>query len=470
MAHINFSLLVAWTSICMLVASSPVLPRFIGNNKVTSFSAADSIARGKLHGPTEYYRTLVKYNLPIPDALKQSADRFQLKMAAKQVGGVPAISEHGDLDYDAPIGLGTPPQQLYLDFDTGSSDTWVFSTDTVKSEVKGQTIWDHNQSSTASVVPNCSWNILYGDFSSSSGICYKDTLSLGNLTIPGMTIESARLVSSQFTRQSEMSGLLGLAWPKLIQTVPVQPSFLSFLPQVVDEPIFTSDLRHNSSLGSYNFGYIDNSLYGSEIQYINISNTAGYWAGSLQSFAPKGTPFVYDLPEKPIVAFDTGSTLMYVPDAVVKAYMKWVPGSGFSTTEYGYTVPCNATLPNFIWELSDTNGTTRIMGEIPGEYLVYSPVDEGDENDAGDGDDSSNTCYAGLQAIAGLTSLQGIFGDVFLKSSFQVWDVGRARIGLAPKELSPSDTSFQARPMVDLDNGGAKRHYQDAEHVTLRLD
>lgn len=38
-------------------------------------------------------------------------------------GSVPAIAKDGDLLWIAPVGVGTPPQELFIDMDTGSSDT-----------------------------------------------------------------------------------------------------------------------------------------------------------------------------------------------------------------------------------------------------------------------------------------------------------------------------------------------------------
>lgn len=310
----------------------------------------------------------------------------------------------------------------------------MFSTDTSPTAVKGQALYDPSKSSTSKLIPNCTWDILYGDFSSSSGIVYKDTFTLGQVSISGMTIESAKSVSSQFTKQKNMSGLVGLGFSSLIQTTPPQQCLVDFLGEVLQEPLFTTDLRHNSSEGSYNFGYIDDSLHGSDIEYIGIDKSDGFWGATMKGFAVKGDAFRYEFASPPSIIIDTGSTLFYAPDAAVKQYFKSVPGANFSQLEYGWVIPCNSTPPNFIWELGDGNGT--IMGEVAGEYFIYAVLDEG----------PPGYCYAGLQSLGNFGTPQGIFGDVFLKSGFQVFDVGNTRFGHAPKPLPDVNTNDQEHP------------------------
>ncbi|KAI0124858.1 aspartic peptidase domain-containing protein [Xylariales sp. AK1849] len=425
-SHMSPGFLAVWFTLLVLATSVPIIDKLDGVQNMASLPASDGIAKGRLNGPLEYHRTLSKYNIPIPAGLQKTVNRYLQMAPADQVGGVPAISEDGDLLYIAPAGLGSPSQQLYMDFDTGSADTWVFSTDTNKAQVKGQTLYDPTKSDTAQVINNCTWSILYGDFSSSSGLCYRDTFTLGNVSIPNMTIESAKSVSSSFTKQNTMAGLVGLAFSSIIQTVPAQKSLLDFLPAVLKEPIFTTDLRHNSSEGSYNFGYVDHNLHGSDIQYIDIDNSDGFWGCKMTGFATKGSQFLYEFAQPPSIILDTGSTLFYAPDAAVTQYFQSVLGASFSYEEYGWILPCNSTPPDFIWELGDISGT-KIQGDIPGIYFVYAVLD--------DGLTAPGMCYAGLQSLGGLSTLQGIFGDVFLKSGFQVWDAGQNRFGYAPKPL-----------------------------------
>ncbi|KAI1373793.1 secreted aspartic proteinase precursor [Hypoxylon crocopeplum] len=382
------------------------------------------------HGPTDYLKTLKKYKLAIPEGLQQVVDAHKEattnKAVAGEIGGTaPAASHDGDLLWLTPVGIGSPPQQLNLDLDTGSSDTWIFSTDTDKEEVAGQTLWDPSKSSTSNLIKNCTWSIIYGDFSTSQGICYQDTLTLGNLSIPNMTIESATKVSSMFTESAAMSGLVGLAWPSIVQTTPPQKCLLDFLPQVLSQPAFTVDLRHNSSEGSFNFGYIDDSLHDSDIDYVDVDNSDGFWSVLHTGFSIGGSDVKYEFNEARDVIVDTGSTLFFAPDEAVNMYFHSVPGANYSYTDYGWVIPCNSTPPDFIFELGDTAGNV-IRGSVPGAYFIYAHS-------------TNELCYAGLQSLGSFSSMQGIFGDVFLKSGFAVFDIANKKFGLAPKPLNTNN-------------------------------
>ncbi|KAK6844561.1 hypothetical protein PG995_014671 [Apiospora arundinis] len=386
-----------------LVESVPVV-----DSSTFSASVASSIKRHRHVDPrVQYMRTLAKYNIPVPEKLRKIATTKMSKMAKSPTDdGLQAVSVDGDEYFIAPVGIGSPPQQLYLDFDTGSSDSWVFSTDTAVSEVKGQTIYDPLKSSTAVLLPNTTWEIVYGDFSSSSGIVYKDTLSLGSMNIVNMTIESAQDVSSTFTKDFKMSGLLGLAWPSIAQTMPVQDVLLDYLPQMLKEPLFTVDLRHNSDKGSYNFGFIDHNLHGSQIQYINIDNSEGFWGVQMTGYAISGQDVRYEFSTPKSVIVDTGTTLFYAPPICSRRLLP---------------------------------GRERIVGRIPGSYIAYQSLTDAVGEDEPWDPSFEGQCYAGLQSLGGFSTPDGILGDVWLKAGFHVFDVANKKFGTAPKPLDSTN-------------------------------
>jgi aspergillopepsin I len=89
------------------------------------------------NGPRSKFRALAKYGLPISDALADLASNkgesecrsfpshtqlFGTDSDRVQVGDVAAYNQSDDREWLSPVSIGTPGQDVLLDFDTGSSD------------------------------------------------------------------------------------------------------------------------------------------------------------------------------------------------------------------------------------------------------------------------------------------------------------------------------------------------------------
>ena len=67
--------------------------------------------------------------------------------AGKGTGIVTATPEQGDVEYLSPVTIGG--QTINMDFDTGSSDLWVFSTGLNAASQAGHTNYDATKSTTS---------------------------------------------------------------------------------------------------------------------------------------------------------------------------------------------------------------------------------------------------------------------------------------------------------------------------------
>ncbi len=105
---------------------------------------------------------------------------------------------------------------------------------------------------------------------------------------------------------------------------------------------------------------------------------------------------------------------MYLPTSVVAAYYKQVQGATNDQTQGGYVFDCSTTLPDFHVSIGGKVFT------VPGSYVNFSP-----------GTNGGSQCFGGIQANTGLGFT--IFGDVFLKSVFAVFDQTQSspRLGFA---------------------------------------
>jgi hypothetical protein len=230
------------------------------------------------------------------------------------------------------------------------------------------------------------------------------------VTATSQAVEAATSVSAQFQSDVDTDGLLGLAFSSINTVRPTpQKTFFDTVKSQLDKPVFAVSLKYHAA-GTYDFGYIDSSKYVGSITYTNVDTSQGFWQFSFSGYTIGSGSEVKSTING---IADTGTTLLYLPTAVVRAYYAKVSGSSNSATYGGYVFPCSATPPDFSLTL---NGVKQ---RVPGKYVVYAPVETG-----------STTCFGGIQTNDGIGF--SIFGDIFLKSKYAVHDGSATpRIGFA---------------------------------------
>ncbi|KAF2827990.1 Asp-domain-containing protein [Ophiobolus disseminans] len=356
------------------------------------------------NGPEQVAKTLRKYGKVVPqnilDAAAASHADFE---AAATNGSAPAVpSDQYDSLYLSPVTVGS--STLHLDFDTGSSDLWVFSSLQAQSSLVGH---DYYMVDPAKEKQGYTWKISYGDGSGASGKVYADKVVVGGVTATAQAVEAATAVSAQFTQDVDTDGLLGLAMSTLNTVKPQQQkTFFDTVLKQLAQPLFAVDLKYHAA-GSYDFGFIDKSKYTGAINYVNADTSKGWWGVSATAYS------IGNASTSATVSgiLDTGTTLLYVDTPIVKAYYAKVKGSKMDNTQGGYVFPCSATLPDF----SLTIGGVKQI--VPGKHINYSPT-------------SAGNCFGGIQTNDGIGF--SILGDIFLKSKYVIHEMGSTpRIGFA---------------------------------------
>jgi hypothetical protein len=288
--------------------------------------------------------------------------------------------------------------------------SWVFSNELPASEQSGHNLYSPTDSSTSAVLDGYSWSISYGDGSSASGDVYTDTVNIGGAVVTGQAVECASSVSSEFVSDSS-DGLVGLAFNSINTVTPQSQStfFFTAISEGLAEPVFTANLQKGEP-GNYNFGYIDDTEYTGDITYVPVNTANGFWEFTGSGYAVGTKSFVSESIDAIV---DTGTTLLYLPTDAVTAYYKQVRGSSNSNTDGGYIFPCDATLPSI------TLGIDSYMAVVPGDYINYAPASE------------DGMCFGGIQPNTGIGF--SIYGDIFIKSQFIVFDGSVPQLGFASK-------------------------------------
>ncbi|KAK0671790.1 aspartic peptidase domain-containing protein [Cercophora samala] len=351
-------------------------------------------------------------------------------------GEVEAQDQQGDMEYLCEVLIGTPPQKVLLDFDTGSADLWV-RPDVFKNE----------ESSSFELLKNKSWKIQYGDGSYASGFVGHDTISIGGLIIKKQAVEVAKHVSTQFS-QGVLGGLLGLAF-KQINTV--HSSFLGTRdpqPTPVDNMIAQEDIPKEAELFTsafyssrdlkqesfYTFGWIDQDLVkksGEEITWAKVDNSQGFWMFDSASASVDGDKI--ELSDNKAIA-DTGTTLALISDEACDALYKRIAGAAYSEKYQGYLIPKSVKVDD-LPEFSVAVGEKEFV--IQKEDLIFADADD-------------TNFYGGVQSRGSMPF--DILGDTFLKSIYAIWDQGNSRFGAVPKI-----EKTQKAPLPSSEGDGAEK-------------
>jgi len=377
-----------------------------------------------------------------------------LSRRAAQVGQ--SIHLTGNLnvwgEYFASVGLGTPPQYLNLQIDTGSTDLIAFAAD-CSGCGKRYAYYDSSKSSTAGYVDcgmtdytctnecsqgmgNCNFDNQYGDGSSISGSLAKDVLVIGNFTTQGNQVVFGAINNVDAPNGFEatgVDGIMGFAFQSLSSWT--GPSVFDTLYETYNfYDGFSMCLRPQGgalSLGvdyskDPNFKWTEISQeqwYNVEINDIKVGN---------QSIGLSW----YDLNWNSVIV-DSGTTLLILPSDIFAAVQKQfvalcsrgvnLPGVCNSPPKsqnlfQGACIPLTAQqvqlFPTFSINFPG-------IGDLPIQPIDYLWQGAG----------VPNTYCLGLYMMDGLGV---IIGDIFMQRYHVAFDKNLDRIGFAPITTCPT--------------------------------
>ena len=393
------------------------------------------------NGPAALRKAYVKFGLDdisflpntnvatnIDDATNSSSG------TGSESGQVTASPTQNDAEFLSPVSVGG--QTIVMDFDTGSSDMWVFNTQLDSQSQTGHTIFDPTKSSTFQTLNGATFNITYGDGSFSEGTVGLDTVNIGGATVTQQAIGLPTVVADSFISDANSNGLVGLAFSKLNTVKPQQQNtFFDNVMADLSQPVFTANLKHGVA-GGYEFGTVDSTQFSGSLTQVPVDASRGFWEfTSTQIAVGSGQTQTVQGGSGTAIA-DTGTSLMIVDDAVVNAYYNQVSGAQNSATVGGVIFPCTSTLPSLSVAVGDS-----YMALIDGSLMNFS--DAGKDQETGQDCLSSPflrllphaniysaVCFGAVQSNSG-AGIQ-IFGDIFFKSQFVAFDGSGPSLGLAP--------------------------------------
>ncbi|KAL8734274.1 MAG: hypothetical protein Q9181_003265 [Wetmoreana brouardii] len=338
--------------------------------------------------------------------------------------------------YYASLSLGTPPQKLRLSIDTGSSDSWSNAPSSPfcqrKERCSKSGTYNANASSTYHYIDS-KFNITYGHGSYGRGDHASDILQFGGRTLTGMEFGIGYNSDSG-------GGVLGLGYA-INEAHPRDPNFKPYsnLPQLmVDQGLIRSNAYslwlddRASSTGSLLFGGVDTAKYHGTLQTFPVQQIHGHYAEFLISLtglnlSESGFPthsFDHALPL--VVLLDSGATLTYLPDILVRDLFSAL-GIKYDRSKEAATVDCKLASSNTSIDFSFNTKTIS----VPMRELVL-PIQS---NHAKNLTSPGQKCDFAIAPAR--SSDSPILGDIFLRSAYVVFDLANNEISLAQTNFDP---------------------------------
>jgi hypothetical protein len=323
--------------------------------------------------------------------------------------------------------IGTPGRSVRLHLDTGSSDLWVNTPSSGLCQSSNQPCqfagtYTANQSSTYQYIGSY-FNISYVDGSGASGDYVSDTVTVG-----GATLKRLQFGVGYVSTNSQ--GILGIGYP--LNEVQVGRAGLRPYPnlpaQMVAEGLIQSNAYSlwlndlDSNRGSILFGGVDAEKYVGTLESVPIESESGVYAEfliTLTKLTLGDQTIGSDLALA--VLLDTGSSLTYLPDALVSEIYNQV-GAEFDDQQNTAYVPCALAQQQATLNFTFSSPTIAVeMNELVIDLLTSS----------GRRPTFSNGVEACLFGIAPAGAGTNVLGDTFLRSAYVVYDLENNRIALA---------------------------------------
>ncbi|XP_071657201.1 cathepsin D-like [Patagioenas fasciata] len=334
------------------------------------------------------------------------------------------LQNYMDAQFYGTIGLGTPPQQFQVVFDTGSADLWVPSARCCRLYLACWLHPHYHPSRSSTHRPNGSaFAITYGS-GSLRGFLSQDTLQVSNVSVPNQTFAEAVALPGFAFAAARFDGILGLAFPAAAAG-PARPVFDSMMDMgLFRNNVFSFRLRRGVDEGDEGdggellLGGINPQHFRGSLRYINVTR-ASYW----QLHMDRVTVGSQSCRDPPLcrggcaAIVDTGTSLVTGPSDDIERLQQLLGATQAAGGEYVLDCAKVPSLPAVSFVLG---GQEFLVGP---EHYVLQVSRWG-----------SPLCISGFMAldVPPPSGPLWILGDVFLTAHYAVFDRDQRRVGLAP--------------------------------------
>lgn len=320
--------------------------------------------------------------------------------------------------YSVALSLGTPAQNFNCLLDTGSSDLWVYSvfdtTDCVNNACSFTGQFTAADSSTYTFI-NEDYQIGYVS-GSASGNWSTDTLTVGTATLPDFQFAVAGAAPGAI-------GVFGVALEGSESVSNAKDEYPNFPVQLknqgyIDRVAYSLYLNSiDANEGTLLLGGIDEAKFNGDLTVLDLQSSQAFLV-NYNSINYNGNNYG----GQNQAVLDSGTSYVYIPDEAFDPIAKAVGlGALNPNTTLNY-IDCNSQVT-----LDFDFGATTITVETSQLVIPLGPL-------LGNNDER---CVFGIQSYE-YAERNIIFGDVFLRNAYVVFDLEGQQVGIAQVQYSDS--------------------------------
>jgi hypothetical protein len=362
----------------------------------------------------------------------------------------------GNLLYLINTTVGTPPQNIGLQLDTGSSDIWIPWTGSSicqgSSDRCTNGAYDETASKTFEEVLQDEFLISYVDGTQIAGDYVNETFGIAGVTVKSMTMGLAKQAEEPNADYSTpFQGIVGVGFDSgeaIVSQSNGQSGYPNIISQMVLQGLISTrayslwlnDLE--SPEGNILFGGIDNAKFAGDLTILPLQSDTetNYIDTFTVTFAGlnitgNGGKVVYNTKTTAPVILDSGTTLTYLPDDIANAIAQGV--GAVNNQDYGVVVPCDlaSTQGQFLFQFGNSANGPVIKAEIS-QFVLPFPSDIASPKFK----NGKTACRWGILAADGNPNL---FGDTFLRSAYVVYNIEGLEVGIAQTNFNVSNTEIK---------------------------
>ncbi|CAG9853742.1 unnamed protein product [Phyllotreta striolata] len=332
-------------------------------------------------------------------------------LLGKYQSSAPTSANLKDAEYYGEVSFGTPPQTFRALFDTGSSDTWVISSQCYEFDCLFQSKYTAELSSTHK--PNGTHiDMGYGGMESMSGFLSSDNVEVAGVTVTDQLFTE---ITDEMTFGDILSSLIGLSYKPVSNQVPMFMDNL-FAQRTDLTPAFSFYLFKNST-GEYDgemtIGGADPKYYKGDFKYFKVLENQPFWKLKIDKVI-LGSSMEVSNGSRTVVV-DTGTDNMIGPTKLINKVYETIGATPVRNSNY------------YVFDCSKRSSLPDINFVINGQNLTLTYEDYTAE------DVQSGVCQPLFDTMDEdvENNISWIFGSPFIKKFYTQFDLKNGRVGFA---------------------------------------